>query len=199
MKTYAGLQLVGGHPALDFLNTVEYRGEPAPGDRLSSFQELAGWSAAAGVISQSELPAIIAHGSRRSQAASRAVRSATELREALYSVMVAGIGHSPLPRAPSRLIEREFRAARAAAQLGFDAGRSAFWWHIPLQKPEDLVARLADSANDLVLSLGKITVHQCEGPDCDWLFIDRSHGHRRQWCQPAKCGNLVRVRRARAR
>jgi predicted RNA-binding Zn ribbon-like protein len=48
-----------------------------------------------------------------------------------------------------------------------------------------------------LLLLGTAAVQQCGGPNCDWLFIDRSHGRRRLWCQPSKCGNLIRVRRSR--
>jgi predicted RNA-binding Zn ribbon-like protein len=198
MKDFDGLQLVGGHPALDFMNTVEYRGEPEPGDRLNSFESLARWSATAGLLSQAELARVIAPRSARSSLDTRALNSATELREALYAVVVAHVRKAPLPRGASRIVERHLRNASAASTLRYVAGPS-FSWHIPIHGPVDVAVRLADSANNLLLSLGRIAVHQCSGPNCDWLFIDRSHGHRRLWCQPAKCGNMVRVRRSRAR
>jgi len=199
MKDFGGLQLVGGHPALDFMNTVEYRGEPESGDRLDSFESLARWSATAGLLSQTELTRIIAARSARSSQDSRALRSAIELREALHAVMVAHVRKAPLPRGASRVVERHLRSASAASTLRYVAAGPPFSWHIPIHSPLDVAVRLADSANNLLLSLGKIAVHQCGGPNCDWLFIDRSHGHRRLWCQPTKCGNVVRVRRSRAR
>ena len=199
MKDFDGLQLVGGHPALDFMNTVEYRGEPEPGDRLDSFESLARWSAASGLLSQTELARVIAPRSARSSPDTRALNSATELREALYAVVVAHVRKARLPRGASRIVERHLRNASAASTLRYVAGGPSFSWHIPIHSPGDVAVRLADSANNLLLSLGKIAVHQCSGPNCDWLFIDRSHGHRRLWCQPAKCGNMVRVRRSRAR
>ena len=199
MKDFDGLQLVGGHPALDFMNTVEYRGEPEPGDRLNSFESLARWSATAGLLSQAELARVIAPRSARSSPDTRALNSATELREALYAVVVAHVRKARLPRGASRIVERHLRNASAASTLRYVAGGPSFSWHIPIHSPGDVAVRLADSANDLLLSLGRIAVHQCSGPNCDWLFIDRSHGHRRLWCQPTKCGNLVRVRRSRER
>ena len=199
MKDFGGLQLVGGHPALDFMNTVEYRGEPEPGDRLNSFESLARWSATAGLLSQGELARVIALRSARSSPETRALNSATELREALHAVVVAHVRKAPLPRGASRIVERHLRNASAASTLRYVAGGPSFSWHIPIHSPMDVAVRLADSANNLLLSLGKIAVHQCSGPNCDWLFIDRSHGHRRLWCQPTKCGNMVRVRRSRAR
>jgi predicted RNA-binding Zn ribbon-like protein len=199
MKDFDGLQLVGGHPALDFLNTVEYRGQPKPGDRLNSFERLARWSATAGLLSQDELTGLIVPSSARSLRASRALDSATELREALYAVMVAHVRKSPLPQDASRILERQLRNASAAGTLRYADDGCPFSWHIPIHGAEDVAVRLADSINNLLLSLGRIAVHCCSGPNCDWFFIDRSHGHRRLWCQPTKCGNMVRVRRSRAR
>lgn len=198
MKEFDGLKLVGGHPALDFMNTVEYRGKPEPGDRLNSFERLARWCVAAGLISQDELTGIVVSRFARSSRVTRALNSATELREALYAIVVAHIGKAPLPRGASRIVERHLRNARSAATLKYSDDSPPFSWHIPIRNAEDVVVRLADSANNLVLALGKVAVHQCSGPNCDWLFIDRSHGHRRVWCQPEKCGNVVRVRRFRA-
>jgi predicted RNA-binding Zn ribbon-like protein len=199
MKEFDGLQLVGGHPALDFMNTVEHRGEQDPGDRLDSFESLLRWSVTAGVLSQAESNSVIAPSSARSPRGARALASATELREALYAVTVAYIRKSPPPRGASRMVERQLQNARAAATLRHSDDAPPFSWHIPIHRAEDVAVRVADSADNLLLSLGRVAVHQCGGPQCDWLFIDRSHGHRRVWCQPTKCGNLVRVRRARAR
>jgi predicted RNA-binding Zn ribbon-like protein len=198
MKEFDGLKLVGGHPALDFMNTVEYRGEPEPGDRLNSFERLARWSAAAGLLSQDELTGVVAPSSARSSRATRALDSAIELREALYAIVVAHIRQAPLPRGASGIVERQLRNASAASTLRYADESPPFSWHIPIRNAEDVAARLAASANNLLLSLGRVAVHQCSGPNCDWLFIDRSHGHRRVWCQPEKCGNVVRVRRFRA-
>jgi predicted RNA-binding Zn ribbon-like protein len=198
MKEFDGLRLVGGHPALDFMNTVEYRGEPDPGDRLDSFESLARWSATAGLLSQDELTGVIVRSSARSSRAARALNSATELREALYAVIVAHIRQAPLPSGASRIVERQLRNASAASTLRYAGDAPPFSWHIPIRGAEDITVRLADSANRLLLSLDRVAVHQCSGPLCDWLFIDRSHGHRRLWCQPTKCGNIVRVRRFRA-
>ncbi|MDB6082834.1 MAG: zinc finger protein [Gammaproteobacteria bacterium] len=198
MNEFDGLQLVGGHPALDFMNTVEYRGEPEPGERLDSFERLARWGVVAGLLSQAEFTGVVVPSSARSSRAARALDSAIELREALHAMVVAHIREAPLPRSASRIVERRLRHASAASTLRYADEFPPFSWHIPIRNPEDVAIRLADSANNLLLSLGRVAVHQCSGPNCDWLFIDHSHGHRRLWCQPAKCGNVVRVRRFRA-
>jgi predicted RNA-binding Zn ribbon-like protein len=197
IKAFDGLPLVGGHPALDLLNTVEFRGKQEPGDRLDSIEKLMRWSATAGLLTQDELTRVLIHSDKRSPRAARALDSAMELREALYVVMVAHLRKTPLPRAASRIVERQLRDANAASRLRYSEGEPPFSWHIPIHGPEDVAVRLADSANHLLLSLDRVAVHRCSGPNCDWLFIDHSHGHRRLWCQPNKCGNIVRVRRSR--
>ncbi len=39
----------------------------------------------------------------------------------------------------------------------------------------------------------------CENPDCGWVFYDESKSRTRRWCESGTCGNLVKVRRHRAR
>jgi predicted RNA-binding Zn ribbon-like protein len=38
----------------------------------------------------------------------------------------------------------------------------------------------------------------CANEDCRWVFIDRTKGNIRRWCNDATCGNRDRVRRSRA-
>ena len=42
-------------------------------------------------------------------------------------------------------------------------------------------------------------LRMCEGPNCSWLFIDRSKAGRRRWCDMAVCGNAAKSRRFYAR
>jgi predicted RNA-binding Zn ribbon-like protein len=39
----------------------------------------------------------------------------------------------------------------------------------------------------------------CSDPDCDWLFIDRSRNHSRQWCDMGTCGSRAKMSRYRRR
>jgi predicted RNA-binding Zn ribbon-like protein len=198
MKEFEGLSLVGGHPALDFMNTVEFRGAPQSGDRLITFERLARWSVVVGLLSPEEFARVSAPRSANSLRAGRALCTAAALRESLHAVVSSHVRNAPIPRAAGSMIEQHVRNARGASTLQYAGSGLGFAWHIPVSHPEDITYRLAESAGNLLLSLGSASVHQCGGPNCDWLFIDRSHGHRRLWCQPSKCGNVVRVRRSRS-
>lgn len=42
-------------------------------------------------------------------------------------------------------------------------------------------------------------VRTCGDPRCDWLFVDRSRNHSRQWCDMGTCGSRAKMTRYRQR
>jgi hypothetical protein len=42
-------------------------------------------------------------------------------------------------------------------------------------------------------------VKACRGPDCGWVFVDRSRNGSRRWCQMSECGNRAKAAAFRAR
>jgi predicted RNA-binding Zn ribbon-like protein len=54
------------------------------------------------------------------------------------------------------------------------------------------------SYGELVASGENQPVRVCANPDCTFMFVDESRNQSRRWCEPAACGNLVKVRRHRA-
>lgn len=56
----------------------------------------------------------------------------------------------------------------------------------------DAVALLTDAE-----SRGRL--RECEGENCDLVYLDTSRGHRRRWCSSEVCGNRERVARHRRR
>lgn len=42
-------------------------------------------------------------------------------------------------------------------------------------------------------------LRMCANEDCQWIFYDQSRAGRRRWCEGRACGNLMAVRRFRAR
>jgi predicted RNA-binding Zn ribbon-like protein len=45
---------------------------------------------------------------------------------------------------------------------------------------------------------GQSRLRICQNNDCRWIFIDKTKGNVRRWCNTATCGNRERVRKARA-
>lgn len=65
-----------------------------------------------------------------------------------------------------------------------------------------LEAALASIAADFAAFLSEADpsrLRLCANRDCSWVFVDSSPGRTRRWCEASTCGNLVKVRRCRAR
>src|SRR5579875_920577 len=98
---YAGveeLELVGGHPALDLVNTVEPRVPQAdvrPHDHLADPVALLAWARRAGLVDVAEGEEAERVWAAQPGAGERALRATREVREALYAVVLAAMGAAP--------------------------------------------------------------------------------------------------------
>lgn len=63
--------------------------------------------------------------------------------------------------------------------------------------PEAL-ARIAASLAESLAHDPHTRLKICANPGCLWVFVDRTKGNVRRWCNDATCGNRDRVRRSRA-
>jgi predicted RNA-binding Zn ribbon-like protein len=85
-------RLVGGHPVVDLVNTVEPRlPGAAPREHLADPAGLLRWALRAGVVDDAEAAAIRAAWAAAPPAAVRALRAAVDVREAAYAVLAASL------------------------------------------------------------------------------------------------------------
>jgi predicted RNA-binding Zn ribbon-like protein len=59
--------------------------------------------------------------------------------------------------------------------------------------PEEVLAPLAESAADFLVTADFDLVRRCESEDCVLWFYDRTKSHRRRWCSMTTCGNRHKV------
>lgn len=76
-------------------------------------------------------------------------------------------------------------------------------WRIvlePLQKDWLWVqSEITASFVELVTTQEPARIKICENEDCGWIFFDASKNRSRRWCAGYACGNMMTVRRYRAR
>ena len=60
------------------------------------------------------------------------------------------------------------------------------------------LAKIARSFADSLIRERQGRCKICANADCAWVFVDRTKGNVRRWCNDATCGNRDRVRRSRA-
>jgi predicted RNA-binding Zn ribbon-like protein len=185
------LKLFGGHPALDFTNTVNSRGARYGPDVLRCYADLLDWGMRLSVLDAAEAEALRGLPAKRGEAA---LACAKALREALYRIFAT---RPSADLADLDLLQREVRAAQEARTLVPDAGGYAWRWRA--NDPDTVTHRIALIAAELLTSPALDRVHVCPGADCAWLFLDSSRAGRRRWCSEETCGTRNRVRRWRAR
>jgi predicted RNA-binding Zn ribbon-like protein len=183
--------LCGGHPAIDFANTVSNR-DDHPIERLSSYPALIDFADQSGLLAP-ELSARLRGWARAEpDAAARLLAEIVELREALYRLFTAVAGRVPPAPGDLAVLNRWWHA------LELDAGFS--WaWAAGSSSPDVVLAPVIAAAVELLTSPRRERISICEAEDCVWLFLDTSKNHSRRWCDMNQCGNRVKARRFYAR
>lgn len=185
---------VGGHPVLDFVNTVTAR-NASPIDWLDDYDALLRWARGTGLFVGIELPTTAAS---RPTAAVAELRRCKQLREALHAMLLALATDGPVPTTATAVLQADWR--RAASRARLDVSTGSVRLRHPADRAELTTARrtLAFAAVDFVETVDRDRLRVCRGPHCGWLFLDSSKAGRRRWCDMATCGTAAKSRRRRA-
>ncbi|WP_322790951.1 ABATE domain-containing protein (plasmid) [Rhizobium indigoferae] len=197
-KTIDDISLLGGHPALDFVNTVDSRGERWGPDFLNSYDDLVAWARRLDLIDDKERDTLLAKAGGSPSDAKKELGEAKELREALNRLFLSEFDESPISRDDLELVAGMARHAQSQQSLGCVGGRIQ-WRRMDAKDLDAISTRVAQSAAELLTSRdGRRPVRACQGPNCGWLFLDQSRGGHRRWCSDKTCGSHARVRKFRA-
>lgn len=189
--------LIGGHPAVDLVNTVSWRLDPARRvDHLDDAQALVSWAQAAGLVDPGTAAALRALAEDDPPGAESVLRRLRRVREVVHALLDAAVHGHPPAEADLRTFHR----------LSLDAARrTPYALSLPLsrRRPSSTFGALLDqltlAAEELLADDEVLGVRLCQGPGCGWLFLDRSRSHSRRWCSSGDCGNRDRARRHYAR
>ena len=190
-------QLIGGHLALDFVNTVDWRADPTRRrDLLVAFEDLLAWAKASKLLGTAELRAMSAAARRDEAAATRSLGRARRLREVLARVLAAAGRNTRPPDRDVRLLNAFLVAALRHRRLEI-RGTTFFWsWTDGERDPFDsLIWPIVLAAAELLASDSRTQIRECAGEGCGWLFLDTSRNRRRRWCTMESCGNRAKARR----
>jgi len=170
------LQLV-----IDFVNTLDVEDDE---DRISTPAELTRWMRDQGLIA-GDAPALrAAHVTR-----------ATELREALRSVLLAHT-HGERDDAAGAEIERAGERGQLSVRLHPDGSVQ-----ISPRAPgyNGVLAQILVPATYAALDGTWPRLKACNGEDCLEAFYDQSRNRSGRWCDMAVCGNREKVRAYRSK
>ena len=197
-------RIVGGHVALDLVNTIAPRPATAEAvDWLDSPAALLHWARRADLVTATEAEAVSAAWAAAPAAADQAWHAAVEIREALYAALTAALGSpadSVAPELDRLMLRWSAATARSTLRPGGPGEPPAV---LEIGSPGALLMpdRLAHAAVDLVRTADLAQLRACPVTEggCGWLFLDRSRNHSRRWCTMDDCGTHAKSRRLTSR
>jgi predicted RNA-binding Zn ribbon-like protein len=186
--------LVGGHPALDFINTVHDWTVSAPHDYLSAFADAIRFGEAAGLLTRAD------HSRLRRRTAHIELTRLRELRALLkrtFQMQLSGLAPSnaDLRKLSANLAEATHATRLIAAPRTRRSLQVPIRREITVERAGDALLRLriAESAVALLVSDAILRVKSC--PTCGWFFLDLSKNRSRRWCSMDACGSVAKARR----
>jgi predicted RNA-binding Zn ribbon-like protein len=190
-------RIVGGHPALELVNTVAPRvagGAADEHDYIADPDDLLAWSRRTALLDDAAVAAVETAWHGVPGAAEQALHAAVEIREAVYTVL-ARRDESAETAAALELLTLRWAAAAGRSVL---VPGGAVAELVVGTSPASLIPdRLVTAAVDLLRTVDPQKLRACpidEG-GCGWLFLDESRNGSRRWCSMEDCGTRAKIRK----
>jgi predicted RNA-binding Zn ribbon-like protein len=172
-------KFISGSRALDFAETLRQR-HTDPVEQLASPSDLALWISASGIVSN------------QVDIDNNGLAKALQLREAIYRLAQA-------------VMMDERLNSEDRIKLNTLAEHATISRHLPeagmIEYRGDLDAILSYLAREAMTltAIDPNRIRNCAHEQCSAIFIDRSRGNRRHWCDMTRCGNAINAQAYRRR
>jgi predicted RNA-binding Zn ribbon-like protein len=170
-----------GAPVLDFVGTLRARRNALPTEMLTSTESLEAWFSESGVVD----------GDMRCEPSD--VRQAIALREAIYLLIMATLQGEDYDADALALVNDTARTPSAVPRLVRRGCRQVGG------SPRQALSSIARQAVELLGGPEAALLKECSRGECTQVYLDRSHGGRREWCAMDPCGNRIKAAAYRAR
>jgi predicted RNA-binding Zn ribbon-like protein len=191
MSTFAEPLFVGGHSAVDFLNTA-FSPEGMRREAIGDGRALLDWLVGAGLLSRAETDALLSRSGTKAMDVTAA--KARKLREQMRAWL-------------ERWRVAPERAYRAEIAMLSGVIAQGVWRHhlvsgtdgpqvveqLEMKSADALLPLLAWQIAALVTQEQASLIKQCAGSGCTLWFLDRTKAHGRRFCSAASCGNRTKV------
>ena len=191
-------QLVAGHLALDFANTLDYRYDPDRRiDLLPSYERFLVFTRQSKVITAAQMRRLLDGLSEFDS--QRVLKEVIELREALYFLILSAVhGRSP-GESHLRALNKFLSEVRSVDEVAWHQRRFVRSSRDVTERPDGPLRQVIEAAVVLITSSDIYNVRECSEKTCRWFFLDRSRNHSRRWCDMQLCGNRSKAKRFYAR
>lgn len=193
-----GFRFIAGDPALDFVNTAVWNEAGVMRERLIDYAALVRWGREAGLLSPGEARRLRALAQERATDAEVVLASAHGLRRTLRRVFGA-VAQAQAPDDALAELDAWVREASSRRHLSWQrrrsGGRVEWVWRGFENELDAVLWPVVLSGAALLVSDESAQVRICAGPECGWLYVDRSRNGLRRWCAMETCGTREKTRR----
>ena len=192
--TIEEMQLDGGVACLDFINSACDE-DGLVVERLHEYGDLLTLAERVKLLDRPTVRSLHLRAGKNKTEAHRVLTRAKENRLLLSRVFLAVAAKKPSGLDEKILLKlnRELREASSRKTFRVSGKELVEGWQT---KPDDLSLPLDGfliSAYDLLKSGKQKYIKKCAA--CAWLFLDKSKGHRRKWCDMQTCGSSAKSKR----
>lgn len=191
--------IVGGAPALDFVNTASAWASGDPVDRLGGAEGLVDWAVVAGLVAPADAESVRADLANDPQSGAATFDEAIGLRALLWRVFDAAAHGRRVATNDLQALRDWTCRARAAQRIEQTESGFRECCREGARPLETILHTAALSAERLLMEGPLDRLHACGGADCEWMFLDLSKNGSRRWCSMATCGNSAKVKNFRTR
>lgn len=181
---------LGGHAAIDFLNT-SFAPDGRRVETIGDGRALLAWTVAAGLLGADEAAKLQRRSGVRAldQVAAEARRVREWAREWLARWREGGRHRGEdLEELNALLARGSYRREIVPAEQGLVLLERPL-----LESADALLALIARPIASLLVEESHELVKSCSGKGCTLWFLDRTRTHRRTFCSAAACGNRAKV------
>ena len=190
-------ELSGGHPALDLVNTLDWRfRESGPEELLNNYGDLVAFAEQTGLLSAADARKLMRNVPENK--AAKVVEAVRELRESAAEVLYAAVDGTRPSAAALRRVEACFSEAKEHQELRWNGEKLDWTLRHAASLPGSPLWLLSLSTAAFMTSEQMHLVRGCGNAECRWLFVDTSKNHTRRWCNMKICGNRMKARRFKA-
>jgi predicted RNA-binding Zn ribbon-like protein len=195
-----GFKYIGGDPALDLVNTVDWTSRGPEAERLTDFDRVIAWAQGADVLSPTMAAELRTRAEAKPADAEAAYRAALRVRQVLRRVFHAVAEGKSAGGALNEFNGLLGRVLEHLQIVPATRGRSGeprlrLGWPDLGSRLDSVIWPVLWSAASLIASDEAARIRICGGADCGWMYVDRSRNGLRRWCQMETCGTREKSRR----
>lgn len=187
MQYWTKEMLVGGHPLLDFLNTVGDQDKDRTQNDLENWERFLDWAMLSDLYAKAERSKLRSMKDKDKQ--SEVLVALIEIRERIFEALQPLAANQPISDDAMSYLGSSIIDSFTRASLSTHA--SGHRWNAKSENPHWITDVVFLSLEDLLRNVDSKKIRECGR--CSWLFINQGRGVGRKWCSMKTCGNRAKA------